>query len=489
MFQFYNLLFENKVDISKFEIVHRYREYVKITFWKPGDDDTGHYCYDDEWCIIYNKTVYLYDSYLKIFIPNNSYDKGGSDRFFGTPSPIEKINLDESSTNELLKNYSTTNHLKEILNNNLLSDNLMVAEYKSFNQIKEKRACYGIINTKGIAIAQPIYDEIEILSDETYLVKKRLWDGWVYGIIDSKGNIIIDCEYPKFLTDNSYYSFVNRQSEIIIKHGINLFSEKYILFSKNDEHILFNVKNKAINYLPYLELEIYKDGIIQVRNKDRLAGILNYSFEIVVPCIYGVIREFVNEIAQVHNIYHWGAIDRKGNEIIPFLYDSMETINEDIIKVSRNSLWGFLNFKGNEILPCVYSEIQEISNENFMVKKGNFWGLLDKNGNEITSCIYLSMKEFGYDLYRVQNETKWGAIDRNGKEIINIIYDELQPFKLTNLYEIVKYSKWFTNNKINIDISDSPIILSKYKFGDKRGYVDTKGKEYWYFWKDKRDYQ
>ena len=88
--------------------------------------------------------------------------------------------------------------------------------------------------------------------------------------------------------------------------------------------------------------------------------------------------------------------------------------------------------------------------------------------------LFLQIINIQNNCVKVKQLEKWGVLDLNGNILIKPIYDELGDF----------YRGGTLIKRINTKIDG----LARYIFGDKRGYVDINGKEYWQYWKDNRDF-
>lgn len=307
----------------------------------------------------------------------------------------------------------------------------------------------GCIDLNGNQIIPFSYEEINFLSENRVGVKK----GNLYGIIDFDGNETIPCIYQSLRRFDSLKAIVNRAN----KWG-------FIDFNGNE-----------IIPCIYENMHRFQDGRAKVE-KDGHTGYIDIHGTEIIPCIYDEIDKFHGEMAEVKRDGLTGYIDKSGNEIIPCVFDKIEQFQESKARACKNGLWGYIDTNGNEIIPCQYSTIETFMHGEAKACKAGMWGIIDADGNELVKFIYQELVDTNNGFYKVKMDNKWGYIDYSGTIIVRIIYDELQDF----------YSGHTT---IRIHGDTQHIYgLARYKISEKRGYVDKKGKEYWQYWKDDRDF-
>lgn len=161
---------------------------------------------------------------------------------------------------------------------------------------------YGLININGEEIIPPIYEEISFEASNFVKAKKENF----YGVLDKKGNIIVDFIYdnikiperivndknePIIVGLNNKYGVVNKNNEIIIPienkfiklfHNLNLL----LITHNNNKSSLVNFNGK--NILPqeyYSKISLFGDNLILARVNNK-SGIYNYKGKVIVEPIY-----------------------------------------------------------------------------------------------------------------------------------------------------------------------------------------------------------
>lgn len=153
-------------------------------------------------------------------------------------------------------------------------------EYRIYNLTSKK---YGLINTKGEILIPCEYDQIDTSKYfDTIKVKK---DG-KYGYFDSKGNIIIKCSYGMAL----------EFCEEITAVKDNYDDERFYLITKEGNKI----SNTNVDYL----FQSSKNKLIPFKLEDKY-GLINNLGEIIVENIYDNAWSLDEEFASVKKGEKW----------------------------------------------------------------------------------------------------------------------------------------------------------------------------------------
>lgn len=285
--------------------------------------------------------------YEEIYIPNQADDvficinTDGSYRIF------------DSHRKELFKDFSEVTPL-------------MIAEERL--EMEKQVLCYkqgekyGLIDLSGNILTEAIYEKIESLKNKpgSILVKK---DG-LYGILNSKGEIVIAAKYNSIKSDE-YCSEVDGYA----KTG-------YIVSEKTKTGIIFG-------YVDYT-------GKVLVKPKyESISRALEYQDE----DIFLVVMENGKK----------GVIKNKKN-IIKNNYQEINYYDtSDVFIVEKNGKYGFFNNEGKEILETKYTSYSIAGNYIF-AKKDDSAQLFDVHGNLVNSNNYKSIIETGNPAYFIAED-------------------------------------------------------------------------------------
>lgn len=285
----------------------------------------------------------------------------------------------------------------------------------------KKNGKVGLLNENAEFITEIIYDWFErdyCKINDTIRTVFHTKKGNKFGIIDSKGNIIVPIEYD----------------EISLFEG-----NKLTIAKKTEKYGLINGNGTIIKPVEYKSIYTYKDldyYIIQTENyygmldKQSLDTIFPLEFQDIEQCFYdenrfivkkngfyGIITREMKEIYpfEFDKISNWveygpdehfvvkngkhGLISREGKIVIPPIYDDIEVDNRLLIKVKNNNLYGTINWKNEIIHPIEYEQIQWIwpyldgnGLDSIYVEKSGKYYITNNKGEVIKSNI--SEKEF-----------------------------------------------------------------------------------------------
>lgn len=267
---------------------------------------------------------------------------------------------------------------------------------------------------------------------------------------------------------NGHYGLFNTQGEEILQPIYDIiFNENEndggIKLRLNRKDYIFNKKTHAISKIKITNLKHeylgnFSEDLAQIKIKGKY-GYIDRSGKLVIPVLYSIAHEFSEGLAMVaFENKKYGFIDKSGKIIIPFKYDtnySYEFSNQ-FICLSKGSKKGIIDTKGTELIAFNYDDISISSSGTFIVEIGKKYGLIDNIGKEILSIEYDYVGYFNDGLSKVNKDGKYGFIDKAGKLIIALKYDDATSFS----GGIVKVS---LDNKYGlIDKTGKEIINIKY---------------------------
>ncbi len=279
------------------------------------------------------------------------------------------------------------------------------------------------------------YDYVSLSFDGKMLVCKNN----KFGLIDTVGNTLLECEYDRLL--NSYTQPIDYNFETGKNEYLRL-SEHY--FGQNGEKTYRSVASLLL---------CYSDKYILAKKNNKF-GYLNSDYEIHIDYKYDDGTPFFDGIAAVKKNGKWGVIDTLDNLILQSIYDDAKSpVNKEIpLKIADK--WGILNSNGDTILNFKYDKIT-YRREN-MPFKGNIITLKNSDSTE----YYLVNKQyifpyktklpyywfyqkqwFNYpemEAIRIGDNGDYSIIDTNGNYILK--HDSVNSYSLYNPYKRYKYN-------------------------------------------------
>ena len=361
-----------------------------------------------------------------------------------------------------------------------------------------------IIVIAGYFVAQKIQEEnrkyeIETISEYKYFVVK---ENDKYGVIDSKGNKIIEAKYENVKIPNPqknvFICYENDETKVINEKGEEIYTEyknieslrlknvfsdlmyekSTLKYSKDGKYGIIDINGKKLTNAIYDEIDTLqtKEGELLVK-KDGKYGVINIKGATLVKPQYDKIEadKFYEEESGYRKAgyivsktteegYRYGYVNIQGKEIIEVKYNDLyrvAEVNSDDIYIicAENGKYGLLkNDKkiiDNEYQSLVYNE----SNNTITALKGKKYGVISTNGKVIVPIEYKQIDITGDYIYAKTNDENVKIFDATGKEtnisentaIINVentdykIYIDTMDGKTT--YNIYKNNEKITKNE------------------------------------------
>ena len=325
------------------------------------------------------------------------------------------------------------------------------------NIIVEKEGKKGLVNTKlKKLVIDEAYASIELLS-ENYSDGYIVSNGEKYGIINSDGKIVLECNYDKILkfVGNKQYQIFNGTDHIIInnkgeeilnigvKTAISVNNDNYVFMHEN-KYGLSNSKNE-IMINPEYDYMKYAFGNYYIVAKAGKYGIISDDGQVKIDLNYLDIS-YINDANIIKLEKENNKTDLMDSNFEVKLSDVIVTdtnIDNGYIRVRENNDYKYYNFKFEEILNKEAMPTHTL----FMVKENGKYGYVNLEGEKIVDAIYDDAKEQNeYGYCAVKKDGVWGVIKSDGTLI-------LEP--TVNLDEslfIDFISKWHLYNNQNLNI-------------------------------------
>lgn len=361
----------------------------------------------------------------------------------------------------------------------------------------------------------------------------KLYINEKYGVIDKKGNTIIEPKYdsidipnpskPVFIVSSNYDSqkgeyetqVINDKNEKILTQyekvsAIQLkdsneqipYEKSALKYKQNGKYGIIDYKGTKITDAIYDSIEslLYKEGCLLVKNNDKY-GIINISGKTMVETNYDSINAdgYYDEETEYKKAgfivglkkeegYRYGYISSKAEKILDVEYNQISRITEinddDIyLYVTKNGQVGVQKNK-EQIIKNSYEQIEfDKNNKLFIVQKDKKYGVISINNTEIIPIIYDYIMISG-DKINAEKDEKIRIYDVNGNEYkvknITLIATSNEKYFIT----IDENGKFGVADKEGINILDNKYQYIEYAFGNyfiakdnnKTGIIDINGK-------------
>lgn len=341
----------------------------------------------------------------------------------------------------------------------------------------KKDSKYGIVMLDNFEFVSCQYDEPVGIYEMGFYSYIPVIKNGKHGMLDSKGNIFIDCLY-----DNQI--------------SIELFYERYALVSINGKHGLLDVNGKPIipcKYSQEIDIQyLYSSKQVIVEDSTKF-GLFDIEKGEILPCIldeppYYVLESNYNFFPQISN-RKYGLIDKNGNILVPFIYDELYNENENYMSgyfvVSKNDKYGLVSSKNKIIIPLEYTSVSILENNDqfFYATRNDKYCIFNNEGIKIADEIYTDMIYLGEHISLAFTETDSVLIDYKGKKSTNPLINSHTYFSdgLSSYYSNGKFGYINPNGDIVIKAQFDSVCsfsegLAAVKMSGKWGVINKKGK-------------
>lgn len=272
---------------------------------------------------------------------------------------------------------------------------------------------FGLIDTKGNTIIEPQYSTIEVINRDLILVHLN----GTYYFINQKNEKklnqefqyieIIDKEQNIFIAKNEEnYGVINEKGDTLLDFQYdniivinNKKNTNYLIFASNNQtketYILKNNTLTKLEKCDNLLTELYSDDFIYYTDTTGKYYIYNIKEDqlITLKNHYIALGPYNNGLAlAVNKEIKVGFIDENEQVIIPYQYNLELSSNFDeygYAVVGENNYVGVIDTTGKEIIPTSYFSINTLTKENFLVtdEKEKTY-IINQNNENITNDRY-----------------------------------------------------------------------------------------------------
>lgn len=402
--------------------------------------------------------------------------------------------------------------------------------YNSESQfiITEKDGKRGIVDSTNKIIIKPVFEQIDILSDNTSFVFKcgvqnknnnSYWLSYTWTIINIDGMPVIDMQGEEIIhigfsllavKNNNKYSLVDFNGQLtsetsfdaVLSFGTSSSTPSkyswetpkkvdglnFAIVGLDGKYGIIDCQGRLVIHPKYSSLSIQNngqflaDGILINAFEQKIAVKDNSVF--IMPGGYDRIERLENGILLVSKNELFGCINQIGVVIIPLKYRSLTYQNNLLIAVCFDDTdetykRGVLDFQENQIVPFG-QQIDEIKIESRIIlyKQNRHWGAYTLQGQVICEPIY------DHIVYVAHNLIKVGMDGKDYESYNDYYWEDGERYDFTNYneYSIINWGL-IDNNGNEILPLEYRAIADKVIDGvveirsNKRiGYVDITGR-------------
>ena len=276
------------------------------------------------------------------------------------------------------------------------------------------RNMYGVVNTKGVMVVPARYDYITTRNaGGTFVYTKNS----KYGIVDSTGKeftSFLATRYPTYTKDNIIFSNDTASGVLTLKGQWLVKPEKQFINASRDGffHVKKGVNNTIVNPKGQVIFPSFLANKV-IMGKKRV--ILVHANEVEV---FDYNKKLLQTIAQ------------------PNIQDAYTTLHlaEDSIKISYNKSIALYNLVNDKTIPLDLDEMYNFTDDGtFIGKKNGYYDYYDYTGKRLSSKNYYTLSQFSGGLAIVQAsmyDTEASLVDKQ----FNVIKKSASFKNLKGLY-------------------------------------------------------
>ncbi len=320
---------------------------------------------------------------------------------------------------------------------------LMMGAQSLFPVKKNKK--WGLMNTEGRLVQQPVYDAIGEFKQFGYAVMQR--EGRV-GMLNSQGREVVPPRFSDLkaldstlisVMENGYWKVINLEGKVILQPGyerVEVLTAGYLAFMLDKKWGIVDEEGKILATPKYDEITILNDVPEEVTDiffQTKLGSVfgllLRSGFEVLTPQAEEI-RVFSAGLVFFKKMRKWGAVNTNGEILLTAVYDHFSRMSENFIKLtSNNKSYLFSLFYNTLVSNGEYEAYYPFSGDYVLCKKQRLLGLLDHCGSLVLSTRYNEIQAYDGDLFRANLNGRWGIVTTDDLVLIPFEYDYIAPMK------------------------------------------------------------
>ena len=318
-----------------------------------------------------------------------------------------------------------------------VSANLFAQEYFPIKQNKK----WGLMDTEGNIIQQPVYDAIGEFKQFGYAVMQR--NGKV-GMLGHGGTEVILPKYEDLkvldstmiaVMDNDEWMVINLNGDLVLQKGyerLNVWKGGYLAFMKNGLWGIVDYTGKNICDPVYEKIEPYGNGYF-VTFDEKKKGLLSADGQVILQPQCDEVRIYNENLFFYKNKHLWGAVNRGGQHVLEPNFETFKNISPNFLKLSSKNRSYLYSITSEKIISeDHFDEFYPFSPQYILCKKDRQLGLMDVNGYLALSVQYNEIQVFAENQFRVKVNNKWGVVATNNELIVPFDFDFIAPLKGRN---------------------------------------------------------
>ena len=196
-----------------------------------------------------------------------------------------------------------------------------------------------------------------------------------------------------------------------------------------------NSKGQIAIMPEFMQAESFSEGLARATRIGEKLGFIDTTGRTVISGFTNA-HPYTYDLApvEIQPEGPWGFMDRSGKTVIKPQYDIAWGFQSARARVQKNGLWGYIDIKGTLAVPMVYDSAEDYgSDNNAVVRHDKTWYVIDLYGNQVGHPYHKRPSETvhrhgekpnGYsDLVPFTQNNKVGYKDQSGNEVIPAQFD------------------------------------------------------------------
>lgn len=297
---------------------------------------------------------------------------------------------------------------------------------------------WGLINTNGQVILEPVYDAIGEFKHFGYAVMQK--EGSV-GLLGPRGREIVPPLYDDIkvldstliaVMESGQWMVVNLHGKTVLEKGyqqVQVWNGYYLAYRQGGKWGLVNKFGHKLAEPAYDDIQ-FENGGFFITTRNNQLGLLSGTGRQILPNKAGEIRFFSDSLFFFKLGNQWGAVNFDGVEVIEAKYRSFSRISDNFIKLLANDGRYVYSIPCSRILSDgQFDDFYAFSRRYVIVKKQRQLGLMDWCGNLVLPAAYNEIQPYEGKMFRVNYQGKWGVVQPGGGAAIPFQYDYIAPLR------------------------------------------------------------
>lgn len=262
--------------------------------------------------------------------------------------------------------------------------------------VVKKDELYGITNSKGEAILEPLYEEVHPYSQDGLALIKQ--DG-SYIYVDQDGQTRLNADSGvgtvgmmaskrTVALKNGKYAYLDEKLQPVTEYlwdGLTQIEEKTGAGKKGEKWALLDNQGKEKTEYVYEDVICDENGFCSFQKRifvkaSGMYQMINTKGEVQGELVFEAAKAFTEEgYAAVCQNGKWGFVNTDGELVIECAYEEARSFSNGFAAVCRDGLWGYIDAEGHQAIEPQFESAGDISSAGTTAVKNEKWTLIQLN--------------------------------------------------------------------------------------------------------------